>query len=154
MAYEHTKSGTTIFLDIIRNLLILAATCYVVFLIWKWNWIIALIAAVPVYVIWLNLFGFLTLPLYTVTPENRLKAKTFKAFQKGDFEQGKTLTDKFTKKFNVNMPEQSPTSIQSAPHEEGGQDALFLEWLFFSHVSSLVRLRPFEARVFYGELSR
>ncbi len=107
MAWEHEKSGTTIFLDILRNVLILIATGYAVFLIWKWNWIIALIAAIPIYVVMLNLFGFLTLPLYAFTPENRLKAKTLKAFENGDVENGKTLTDEFTKKFNVNISEES-----------------------------------------------
>ena len=107
MVWEHKKSGTTFFLDILRNLLILIATGYVVLLIWKWNWIIALIVAIPVYIIMLNLFGFLTLPLYAITPENRQKAKALKAFENGDFEKGKTLTDKFTKEFNVNVPEES-----------------------------------------------
>ena len=107
MAWEHEKSGTTIFLDILRNLLILVATGYAVFLIWKWNWIVALIAAIPVYIVMLNLFGFLTLPLYAFTPENRLKAKAFKAFENGDFEKGKALTDEFTEKYNVNVPKGS-----------------------------------------------
>lgn len=107
MAWEHEKSVITIFLDILRNLLILIATSYAVILIWKWNWIIALIAAVPVYIVMLNLFGFLTLPLYAFTPENRLKAKALKAFENGDFEKGKALTDEFTEKFNVNIPEES-----------------------------------------------
>ena len=54
----------------------------------------------------LNLFGFLTLPLYLLTPENKMKAKPLKAFQKVDFETGKALTDKFSKKFNANVPEE------------------------------------------------
>ncbi|KKL14597.1 hypothetical protein LCGC14_2514050, partial [marine sediment metagenome] len=73
MAYEHEKSETTIFLDIVRNVLILVATGYAVSLIWQWNWIVALIATFPVYVVMLNLIGFATLPLYTLTPENRLQ---------------------------------------------------------------------------------
>lgn len=81
----------------------------VVFFIWKYSWIIALIVAIPTYIIMLNLFGFLTLPLYLLTPENKMKAKAFKAFQKGDFETGKALTDKFSKKFNVNVPEETST---------------------------------------------
>jgi len=107
MAWEHEKSGVTISLDIFRHLLIIAGTGYAVFLIWKWNWIIALISAIPVYIVMLNLFGFITLPLYAFTPENRLKAKTLKAFEKGDFEKGKALTDEFAEKFNVNVPEES-----------------------------------------------
>jgi ABC-type multidrug transport system fused ATPase/permease subunit len=107
VAWEHRKSGATIFLDILRNVLILIATGYIVFFIWKWNWIIALIAAIPIYIVMLNLFGFLTLPLYAFTPENRLKAKALKAFENSDVEKGKALTDEFTKKFNVNAPEES-----------------------------------------------
>jgi hypothetical protein len=106
MAYEHEKSGVTILLDIIRHLLILAATGYLVFLTWRWNWIVGLIAVIPIYVVMLNLVGFATLPLYMLTPENKLKAKAFKAFQNGDFEKGKELTDEFTDKFNVNVPEE------------------------------------------------
>jgi len=104
MAWEHEKSGITILLDVFRHLSILAATGYAIFLIWNWNWIVALLAAIPVYIIMLNLVGFLTLPLYAFTPENRLKAKAFKAFEKGDPEKGKALTEKFSKKFNVNIP--------------------------------------------------
>lgn len=107
MAWEHEKSGTTKFLDISRNLLILGATGYTVFLIWKWFWIVALIAAIPVYIIMLNLFGFLTLPLYAITPENILKAKAFKALENGDMEKSKALTDEFIKKFNVNVPDET-----------------------------------------------
>ncbi len=105
MAYEHEKSGVTILFDIIRYLLILGGTIYVIFLIWRWNWIVALIAILPVYLIMLNIFGFLTLPLYAFTPENKLKAKAFNAFQNGDVEKGKELTDKFADKFNVNIPD-------------------------------------------------
>lgn len=107
MAWEHDKSGTTIFLDILRNVLILIATSYAVSLTWKWNWIIALIAVIPIYIVMLNLFGFLMLPLYAFTPENRLKAKGLKAFENGDVEMGKALTDEFIKKFNVNVPDES-----------------------------------------------
>jgi hypothetical protein len=107
MAWEHEKSKKPVFLDILRNMLILIATGYAVFLTWNWNWIIALIAAIPIYIVMLNLFGFLMLPLYAFTPENRLKAKALEAFENGDFEKGKTLTDEITKKFNVNVPDES-----------------------------------------------
>ena len=96
-------------LDIVRNFLILVAAGYTVFLIWKWNWIVALLADIPIYVIMLNLIGFLTLPLYRLTPENRLKSKAYKAFQRGEVEQGKELTDEFIEKFNVNVPEETST---------------------------------------------
>jgi hypothetical protein len=120
MAWEHEKSGITIFLDILRNLLILVATGCVVFLIWKWSWIVALVAAIPVYIVMLNLIGFLTLPLYVFTPENRLKAKALKAFEKGDLEKGKALTDEFQEKFNVNVPMESRAEQQEDPNKAGG----------------------------------
>lgn len=116
MAWEHQKSGTTILLDIIRNLLILGAACYLVVLIWKWNWIVGLIAAIPVYVIMLNLVGFLTLPFYKFTPENRLKAEMFEALRKGDSKESEALTKEFIEKFNVNVPEESPTEDHRAPY--------------------------------------
>ena len=58
-------------LDIVRYLLILAGTSYVTVSIWRWNWIVAILACAPVYFVMLNLFGFLTLPLYLLTPEVR-----------------------------------------------------------------------------------
>ena len=98
---------STILLDIERHLLILVGTVYAVFLIWKW--IVALISAIPVYIVSLNPFGFLTLPFYAFTPENKLKARMMRAFESGDLEKGKTLTEEFTKKFNVNVPIESKT---------------------------------------------
>jgi hypothetical protein len=109
MAFEHEKSGVTILLDVIRNALILIAAGFLVFLIWKWHWIAAMLAAIPVYIVMMNLVGFLTLPLYMLTPENRLKAKALRAFQAGDFKQGEALTDEFTEKFKVNIPRDERT---------------------------------------------
>jgi hypothetical protein len=58
-------------LDVVRNLLVLAATGYGTVLVWRWNWIAAIVACIPIYIVMLNLFGFLTLPLYALTPEVR-----------------------------------------------------------------------------------
>lgn len=118
MTWEHEKSGTTLFFDVIRHLLILSGTCYVVFLIWQRSWLIALIAAIPIYVILLNLIGFLTVPLYLLTPESRLGAKAIKASEKGDFETAKALTDKFSKEFNVNVPKKHQTMIGRTLNKE------------------------------------
>ena len=109
MAYEHEKSGMTILLDVIRNVLIFIATGFLVYLIWKWHWIAAVLATIPVYIVMMNLVGFLTLPLYMLTPENKLKAKAFRALQAGNLEQGKALTDEFTEKFKVNIPQDEQT---------------------------------------------
>jgi hypothetical protein len=105
MAYEHEKSGTTILLDIIRNLVILAATGHYVARVWSWNWFAGLAAAVPIYVIMLNLVGFATLPLYLFTPENRMKARILKALKNGDLDKGSELTEEFEDRFNVNIPD-------------------------------------------------
>ena len=104
MAYEREKSGTTILLDIVRHLLVLGATGGLVFFIWRWNWIAGLLAAIPIYIVILNLVGLLTLPLYGLTPESRLGLKAMKALEAGDFEKGTALTHEFEKRFNVNVP--------------------------------------------------
>jgi hypothetical protein len=104
MAYEHEKSGTTICLDIVRHLLALGTAGGVVFFIWRWNWIVALLTAFPIYIVILNLVGFLTLRLYDLTPENRLGRKMMEALKGGDFEKGRALTREFEKRFNVNVP--------------------------------------------------
>jgi hypothetical protein len=49
-------------------------------LIWEWNWIVGLIAAIPIYVIIMNIIGFITLPIYALTPENRNAKKEFDDF--------------------------------------------------------------------------
>lgn len=83
-----TKSGTTIILDIVRHLLIIAATGYFVFLIWQWNSIVALLVSIPIYIVAINLFGFLTLPLYYyLTPEFRLARRGLKACLEGRTEE-------------------------------------------------------------------
>ena len=72
----HPKSGVTVVLDVIRNLLSVGATAYIGWRIWDWNAIVAVVACAPVYVVALNLAGFLTLPLYAFTPEARAARKT------------------------------------------------------------------------------
>lgn len=103
-AWEHEKSESTIFLDKLRNLLIWVTTGIILVLTWEWSRIITLLIALPVYFLSLNLIGFLTLPLYAFTPENKLKAKIFKAFEDGNFEGGKALTDEYTRRFRVKVP--------------------------------------------------
>jgi hypothetical protein len=59
------------FLDVARHLLILAATAYATVTVWQWNWIAGIVFCIPLYVVMLNVFGFLTLPLYLLTSEVR-----------------------------------------------------------------------------------
>ncbi len=144
MAYEHEKSGTTIFLDLVRYLLIIAATSYTVFLIWKWNWIVALVAIVPVFIVMLNLIGFLTLAIYSLTPENRLKRKGMKAFLDGDFETGKALTDEFVERFHVNVsgtsqvPRKQKRAIEGLDH--------ILAWIFIVLMERYQHMFPDDLR--------
>jgi len=58
--------------DIIRWTLIIVATFFSVRWLRRVHWTIGLILAFPVYMIFLNLFGILTLPLYDYTtfPKN------------------------------------------------------------------------------------
>lgn len=64
MVSKHDDPAESRFLDIFRYLLILVATGYAVFLIWKQNRVLAFLEAFPVFIVVSNLFGFLTLPLY------------------------------------------------------------------------------------------
>lgn len=77
-----SKSALKTILDLLRNVLILGATGYAEVKIWQWNWIVAILAALPVYIIMLNLFGFLTLPLYLITPEARRVRETHRDVMK------------------------------------------------------------------------
>ena len=68
---NQTKSSIVKLLDIFRNLLIILLTIYLLQLLWTWSWIVTIIVAIPVYVIVLNIIGFVTLPLYYLSPERK-----------------------------------------------------------------------------------
>lgn len=80
------KSSFTKILDFTRNLLIVLTTLYLLTFLWKWHWIYAIVGAIPIYIILLNIFGFLTLPLYLLTPENKEFKKSKKLFNKYGFD--------------------------------------------------------------------
>ena len=71
------------FLDVIRHLIIFIATITTLYFIWKIHWLLAIIVALPVYIIVLNLVGFLTLPIYglaihawySLTPDGRVASE-------------------------------------------------------------------------------
>lgn len=106
MAWEHQKSTFTVFLDFLRFLLVLGATGFFVLLIWKWSWIVAIITVIPIFLIIFFFTNVLFFFFYALTPEERLKAKAFKAMEKGDFKKGFEWGDKFVKKFKVNVPKE------------------------------------------------
>jgi hypothetical protein len=65
-------------LDLVRHALILLITAYATLSLWRWHWIAAILVCLPIYVVVLNLVGFLTLPLYAFTPESRQGRKMLK----------------------------------------------------------------------------
>ena len=69
-------------LDVARHALILVGTWYALRWLWQVSWILALVAAIPVYIVMLNLCGFLTLPLYALTPETRAKRQALKELER------------------------------------------------------------------------
>jgi hypothetical protein len=81
-------------LDVIRHLIIVTSTVVIVYLIWNIYWFLALVAAIPAYILLLNLFGFLTLPLYgliayawsSLTPEGKGMSQMWKRVEKGETE--------------------------------------------------------------------
>jgi len=54
---------------VLRWTLIVATTAYLTLTLWRWHRIVAILALIPVCVIVVNVFGFLTVPLYWLTPE-------------------------------------------------------------------------------------
>lgn len=66
------------FCDIIRWILIIGATIITVKWLWTAHWALGLVLALPVFVIFLNVFGFLTLPIYGFTKEARIARRTLK----------------------------------------------------------------------------
>lgn len=79
------KSEVTTFWDLLRHLLITIATVIVVYVLWtRIHWLLAVILLFPVYVVMLNFFGFLTLPLYYFTPERKAYSSAEKALIEGD----------------------------------------------------------------------
>ena len=81
------KSEVTCFWDLIRYLLIITSTIIITYFLWtKVHWLLAVVFVIPVYIVMLNLFGFLTLPLYYFTPERRTASNTMDAIEKGDID--------------------------------------------------------------------
>lgn len=81
MENSQGKSIYTVCLDLIRNILILIVAGYLIYLLWDWHWFAAIIGAIPVYIIVMNIIGFLTLPLYALSPENRRIKEKFDEFE-------------------------------------------------------------------------
>lgn len=72
------KSITWYLLDFLRHILTFAGTAVVAWYLWKITWIIGAISILPVFILLLNIIGFLTLRVYDITPEARAARKAFK----------------------------------------------------------------------------
>jgi hypothetical protein len=70
------KSITWYLLDFLRFILTFGGTAVIAWYLWKIDWRIAVISILPVFLLLLNIIGFLTLPVYYyVPPEARIARK-------------------------------------------------------------------------------
>ena len=81
---ERKKSFTWYLNDFLRHILVFGGTVVAVQFLWKINWLLGATSAIPIFILLLNLFGFLTLPLYYFTPETRADHKEYNDFLKKD----------------------------------------------------------------------
>jgi len=63
------KSITWYLLDFLRYILTFGGTAVIAWYLWKIDWRIGAISILPVFILLLNIIGFLTLRLYDITPE-------------------------------------------------------------------------------------
>ncbi len=96
------KSVITWFLDIVRHLLIITGTVTVLCLsLTRVHWLLAIILAIPVYVVMFHLVDFLLLPLYFLTPEHRVVSMALKAIEEGDFSTALRVLEAYEKRYVV-----------------------------------------------------
>jgi hypothetical protein len=69
------KSMTWYLLDFLRHTLIFAGTAVIAWYLWKIDWRIGAISILPVFILLLNIIGFLTLHIYYITPEASVSRK-------------------------------------------------------------------------------
>jgi len=69
------KSITWYLLDFLRFILTFAGTALIAWYLWKVNWIIGAISILPVFILLLNIIGFLTLPVYCYVPPEASTAR-------------------------------------------------------------------------------
>lgn len=55
--------------DFVRHLIIFGASALSIWLLWRIDWRLGAIAGLPLFVLWLNLIGFLMSPVYGLTRE-------------------------------------------------------------------------------------
>ena len=82
------------FLDVIRHVIIITTTIMTIYFIWEIHWFLAIVLAFPTYILLLNLFGFLTIPLYaliayvwsSITPAGKATSEMLKRVKNGETE--------------------------------------------------------------------
>jgi len=62
-------SITWYLLDFLRHILTFSGTAIIAWYLWEIDWKIGAISILPVFILLLNIIGFLTLRLYDITPE-------------------------------------------------------------------------------------
>jgi len=65
------KSTHTVVLDVFRHFIPIAVAALATWALWEWNWMVAVASLATVYSIALKVAGFITQPLYELTPEAR-----------------------------------------------------------------------------------
>ena len=78
------RSSACRFLDLLRHIIVLPGTLIVLCSLWRSSPGLAAIAALPVYIVLLNVVGFLILPLYYFTPERKTASELRRCLEKGD----------------------------------------------------------------------
>ena len=63
------KSITWYLLDFLRFIMTFGGTAVIAWYLWKIDWRIGAISILPVFILLLNIIGFLTLRIYDITPE-------------------------------------------------------------------------------------
>lgn len=90
----HSWNTIRQFLDVIRHVIIITATIMTIYFLWKIHWLLAIVVVFSTYILLVNVFGFLTLPLYalipygwsSLTPEGKAMSEKWKRLEKGETE--------------------------------------------------------------------
>jgi hypothetical protein len=96
---SNIKSRTTILLDTIRGVLTYFGTGISVYYVGKYNLVLAVFVAIPIFIIMIYILGFLTLPLYFFTPESRAANKMLRSLENCDMESFNEQVKTFEKDF-------------------------------------------------------
>jgi len=81
------KSSTTSILDNVRYLIIIAGTISAIFVLRaSTHWSLAVISVIPMFFVMFCLADLITLPLYFMTPEQRVTSVVLEAIEKDDFD--------------------------------------------------------------------